>query len=198
MTPHKDCSFEVAQEILKYQIKIINENVDEFNSIMKGLEFGPETLQLVPNILGLILNNHIFEKFGFEEEDFMKNLAEDTIVNNPELLKVFGEMEMSVIKLMQKLDIFPPEVAEMMKQQQAALQQMEAMGVNPSMLALAMNQGMGMPGMGMPGAGMPGMGMPGMGMQGMGPSTNPMDMLQMQQVQQMQSMFSQMGMNPPK
>lgn len=85
-------------------------------------------------------------------------------------------MEMGIMKLMQKLDVIPPEVADLMKQQQAFMQQMGPQ-VPPGL--------------------MPGMGGQGM-MPGMGQSTNPMDMLQMQQMQQMQAMFSQMGMQPPK
>lgn len=88
------------------------------------------------------------------------------------------------MKLMQKLDIIPPEVAEMMKQQQAFMQQMGAQGIPPGL----------MPGMGAPGMMPPGLSPPGM----MGQSSNPMDMLQMQQMQQMQAMFSQMGLQPPK
>lgn len=88
------------------------------------------------------------------------------------------------MKLMQNLDIIPPEVAEMMKQQQAFMQQMGSQGLPPGMM---------MP----PGIGAPGIGGPGM-MPGMGQSSNPMDMLQMQQMQQMQAMFSQMGLQPPK
>lgn len=98
-------------------------------------------------------------------------------------------MEMQIMKLMQNLDIIPPEVAEMMKQQQAFMQQMGSQGLPPGLMMP--------PGMGAPGIGGPGMGGPGM-MPGMGQSSNPMDMLQMQQMQQMQAMFSQMGIQPPK
>lgn len=70
--------------------------------------------------------------------------------------------------LMQKLDIVPPEVANMMKQQQAYMQQMGGGQMLPGMIP------------------------------GMGQSNNPMELLQMQQMEQMQAMFSQMGLQPPK
>lgn len=127
-------------------------------------------------LLALILNDYVFEKYGYEEEDFMKNLSEEVIATNPDFIKIFRDMEMGIMKLMQKLDVIPPEVADLMKQQQAFMQQVG-------------NQ--------MPPGLMPGMGNQGM-MPGMGQSTNPMDMLQMQQMQQMQAMFQQMGMQPPK
>ena len=112
----------------------------------------------------------------------MKNLGE-SIMTNQEFIKIFKDMEKGIMNLMQKLDVIPPEVAEMMKQQQ---QMMEQMG------------GMMPPGMGMPGLGGPqGMAPPqGMGMPGMGQSANPFDMLQNQQLEQMQQMFQ--NMQPPK
>lgn len=100
----------------------------------------------------------------------MKNLTEDVITKNTEFMNIFRSMEMGIMKLMQQLDVIPPEVANLMKQQQTFME----------------TQGM-----------MPGMMPPGMGA-GMGPGTNPMDMLQMQQMEQMQAMFAQMGLQPPK
>ena len=35
---------------------------------------GLESAQAVPVLLSLILNDYIFEAFGYEEEDFMKNM----------------------------------------------------------------------------------------------------------------------------
>ena len=150
---------------------------------------------MIPMLLALILNDYVFEKYGYEEEDFMKNLNEEQITSNPDFMKIFKDMEMGIMRLMQKLQVIPPEVSKMIEQQQQYMQQMGGQMPMP---------GMGMPGMGapMPGMGgqMPGMGAPmgGMGapnMGGMGASTNPMDMLQMQQMQQMQQMFG--AMQPP-
>ena len=122
----------------------------------------------------------------------MKNLDENAITTNPEFMKIFKDMEMGIMKLMQKLQVIPPEVAKMMEQQQAFFQQMGqqqgAMG--------GMGDMMGMPGMGMPGMMPPGAGGAMGGMPPMGSSTNPMDMLQMQQMQQMQQMFGMM--QPPQ
>lgn len=106
----------------------------------------------------------------------MKNLGEEVLTTNPEFMKIFRDMEMGIMKLMQNLDVIPPEVADIMKQQQAMMSQMGGQGM------------MGPPGM------MPNQPM----MPGLGASTNPMDMLQAQQMQQMQAMFGQMGLQPPK
>lgn len=34
-----------------------------------------ENIQMVPLTLALILNDIVFEKYGYEEEDYMKNLG---------------------------------------------------------------------------------------------------------------------------
>ena len=51
-----------------------------------------------------------------EEEDFMKNVSEEVISTNPELVKIFKDMEISIIKLMQSLEVIPSNVAQMMEQ----------------------------------------------------------------------------------
>ena len=142
-------------------------------------------MQMVPILLALILNDYVFNKYGYEEEDFMKNLNEAAITGNPEFMKIFKNMEMGIMKLMQNLQVIPPEVAKMMEQQQAFFQQMGQQGMGEMG---GMPQGM----MGMPGMMPPDM----QQMPGMGGSNNPMDMLQMQQMQQMQQMFGMM--QPPQ
>lgn len=124
-------------------------------------------------LLALVLNDMVFEKYGYEEEDFMKNVTEDIISTNPELIKIFRDMEIAIIKLMQEIGVIPAEVGKMMEQSAAqrtnSTQQQQPM-------------------------------VPGM-MPGMMPGNNPMDMLQMQQMQQMQQMFAnsqQQQQQPPK
>lgn len=38
----------------------------------------------------------------------MKNLGEEVITTNPEFMKIFREMEMAIMKLMQRIDVIPP------------------------------------------------------------------------------------------
>ena len=123
-------------------------------------------------LLALILNDMVFEKYGYEEEDFMKNVSEEVISTNPELVKIFRDMELSIIKLMQNLGVIPPEVGRVMEQS-AAQRGEQPIGVQQ--------------------------GQPPQLVPGMMPSNNPMDMLQMQQMQQMQQMYAQMQQQqPPK
>jgi hypothetical protein len=77
------------------------------------LEITPESIQLIPNLLGLILHNLVYEKFGFEEEDYLKCLAsQNMMLSNFEFAKIFGEMEIAILKLMPKLEVIPQQLRE--------------------------------------------------------------------------------------
>jgi hypothetical protein len=67
-------------------------------------------------ILALILNDMVFEKYGFEEEDFMKNVSEEVIAQKPELGNIFKEMEINIIKLMQYIGVVTKEVGDLLQQ----------------------------------------------------------------------------------
>jgi hypothetical protein len=56
-------------------------------------------------LLALALNDLVYEKYGLEEEDFMKNVGDNVILTNPDLMQIFKEMEIAIIKLMQELGI---------------------------------------------------------------------------------------------
>ena len=60
-------SLEVAKEIIKYQVELIDKRSKDINAILSGLEKGPEVIQMVPMLLALILNDYVFEKYGYEE-----------------------------------------------------------------------------------------------------------------------------------
>jgi hypothetical protein len=66
---------EVAKEVIVYQTKMISERSDDIKSILSGLEKTQETVQMIPMLLALILNDMVFDKYGYEEEDFMKNVG---------------------------------------------------------------------------------------------------------------------------
>ena len=68
-------------------------------------------------LLALSLNDLVYEKYGLEEEDFMKNVGDNVIMTNPEIMAVFREMETAIIKLMQELGIISPEAGQYMQAQ---------------------------------------------------------------------------------
>lgn len=46
---------------------MIEEKGGEIDNILSNMDKGPETLQMVPMLLALILNDYVFEKYGYEE-----------------------------------------------------------------------------------------------------------------------------------
>jgi hypothetical protein len=62
--------------MLKFQVEYISKNDEEFQKILAGIDLGPDVIQIVPAMLSLILANRVYEKFGLEEEDYMKNLED--------------------------------------------------------------------------------------------------------------------------
>lgn len=143
---------------------MINKRGDDLKDIFSHMEKTQESVQLIPMLLALILNDWVFEKYGYEEEDFMKNVGEQAIQTNPDLIQIFRDMELAIIKLMQRLEIIPEDVGKYMEQQA------QTRGQAPQQI--------------------PQQQFPNMGMM---PGSNPMDLLQMQQMQQMQQMFQNMN-----
>jgi hypothetical protein len=47
----------------------------------------------------------------------MKNVSDNVIMTNPEIMNIFREMEMAIIKLMQELGIITPEAGSYMQAQ---------------------------------------------------------------------------------
>lgn len=68
-------------------------------------------------LLALALNDLVYEKYGLEEEDFMKNVGDNVILTNPDLMQIFKEMEIAIIKLMQELGIITQEAGNFMQAQ---------------------------------------------------------------------------------
>lgn len=68
-------------------------------------------------LLALSLNDLVYEKFGYEEEDFMKNVGDNVIMTNPEIMQIFRDMELAIIRLMQELGIITAEAGNMMQAQ---------------------------------------------------------------------------------
>jgi hypothetical protein len=102
---------------LAYQVNELKTKVAFFKELFGGLERSPENFQLIPMLLALSLNDLVYDKYGLEEEDFMKNVSDNVIMTNPEIMNIFREMEMAIIKLMQELGIITPEAGSYMQAQ---------------------------------------------------------------------------------
>lgn len=92
-------------------------------------------------LLALSLNDLVYEKYGLEEEDFMKNVGDNVIMTNPEVMSIFRDMETAIIKLMQELGIITPEAGQYMQAQAQLPQgQIPPQGLPPGANSLEMLQ----------------------------------------------------------
>ena len=57
----------MAKEVIEFQTKMIGDKTEEIKKILEGLERTQETIQTIPMLLALILNDMVYEKYGFEE-----------------------------------------------------------------------------------------------------------------------------------
>lgn len=67
MPPSKDVALDVAREVIAYQTEMINKRSDDLKEIFASLEKTQESVQIIPMLLALILNDWVFEKYGYEE-----------------------------------------------------------------------------------------------------------------------------------
>jgi len=61
---------------------MIKDKQDIIKKILSGVPKTQDSVQTIPMLLALILNDMVFTKYGFEEEDFMKNVSEEIISTN--------------------------------------------------------------------------------------------------------------------
>ncbi len=76
MPAEKDVALDLSKEIIRFQTDAIGSKQDYLKTIFANMDKTQESVQLIPMLLALILNDVVFEKFGYEEEDFMKNVGE--------------------------------------------------------------------------------------------------------------------------
>lgn len=82
---HKDVTMDQTKEIIKYQVQLLNDRPDFFQSIINKLRQNPENMQMIPMVLNTLLQDFIYEKFQIEEEDQMKNMMVPNILQDPEI-----------------------------------------------------------------------------------------------------------------
>lgn len=96
----QDISITKTKEIIKYQVKILETEPDRFRSIIQKLQGNIETIQMIPLVINTILADIIFEKFGLEEEDQMKNMMGPEMMRDPEIHELLKSTEQAMYRLL--------------------------------------------------------------------------------------------------
>lgn len=67
----KSVSLDITKEIIRFQIKQLNENQENFLPIMRDMPKTMESSQILPILLNTIINDLVFEEYSLEDEDYM-------------------------------------------------------------------------------------------------------------------------------
>jgi hypothetical protein len=59
-------------------VGLLSSRTEYFKELFGKMDKNQENLQLVPMILALALNDMVYEKYGLEEEDIMKNVSDQS------------------------------------------------------------------------------------------------------------------------
>lgn len=65
--PTKEVAFDLAKEIITFQTKMIKEKEDIIKRILSNVPKTQESIQTIPMLLALILNDMVFHKYAVEE-----------------------------------------------------------------------------------------------------------------------------------
>lgn len=96
-----------TKEVIKFQTKILKDKQDFLKSLLKEIPQKPESAQLVPLILNMVINDFVFEEFQCEEEDYMMNLMDQKIYEDAAWIELLKGIEEGIMNLLQSLGLLP-------------------------------------------------------------------------------------------
>lgn len=98
-----------TKEIIRYQTKMLKERQEYLKPLLLEIPQKPETAQMVPLILNMVINDLVFEEFNCEEEDYMQNLMDQSIYEDKEVLEALKGIEEGIMSLLQALNLMPQQ-----------------------------------------------------------------------------------------
>ncbi|KAL4432703.1 hypothetical protein ABPG74_011524 [Tetrahymena malaccensis] len=103
----KSVSADITKEIIRFQIKMLNEKQEYFLPILKQMPKTVETSQLVPILLNMMINDLVFEEYSLEDEDYMQNLNDQSAFNDREIMELLNGIEKGIYNLFAESDFIP-------------------------------------------------------------------------------------------
>ena len=100
---------------------MVKEKTPFFKLMLNSLDKTPENFQILPLIIALTLNDFVYDRYGLEEQDFMKSITDQgtfqiilVVMTNPEVGALFKEMEKAIILLMKDSGVINEDMAKVM------------------------------------------------------------------------------------
>ncbi|CAD8059657.1 unnamed protein product [Paramecium sonneborni] len=104
----KQVQMNATKEIIRYQIKLLNEKQDFLKNMIDKLPTTYESGQLVPMVLNLVMGDMIFEEHSYEEEDYISNLENPQLFQDPDMMELLKSIETGVVNLLGKTAFAQP------------------------------------------------------------------------------------------
>ncbi|KAM3131018.1 hypothetical protein pb186bvf_016830 [Paramecium bursaria] len=107
----KNVDLATTKQILKFQIGLLqsdqSKRPEEINIAINKFSGNPETSQIIPLVINVVLSDYIFEKFQIEEEDQIKVISNPQIMQDQEMQQLFYYLEQSMMQLLGPLNLQP-------------------------------------------------------------------------------------------
>lgn len=103
----KSVSLDITKEIIRYQIKMLNENQEYFLPIMREMPKTVEASQILPILLNTMINDLVFEEYSLEDEDYMQNLNNPSAFNDKDILELLNGIEKGIFNLFSESGFIP-------------------------------------------------------------------------------------------
>ncbi|CAD8050165.1 unnamed protein product [Paramecium sonneborni] len=101
----KDLSLKQIKEVIKFNIRILKEQPNPFKSIISFMINKQDQKDYIPNVISLLVQDFIYQKYKIEEEDQIRNISKPECMGDPEILQLLGEIEITMQDLMQNLGL---------------------------------------------------------------------------------------------
>ncbi|KAL4505448.1 hypothetical protein ABPG72_002510 [Tetrahymena utriculariae] len=98
--PTKNLEIDDLKNIITFQLNLLQQQPELLKSIVKKLSQSNETVQLIPVILGTLINDYIYKEYQVEEEDQMQIMAQPSVLENTDIIILIQQVEQAMFNAM--------------------------------------------------------------------------------------------------
>ncbi|EAR88835.3 transmembrane protein, putative (macronuclear) [Tetrahymena thermophila SB210] len=98
--PTKNLGIDDLKNIITFQLNLLQQQPELLKSIVKKLSQQNETVQLIPVILGTLINDYIYKEYQVEEEDQMQIMAQPSVLENTDIIILIQQVEQAMFNAM--------------------------------------------------------------------------------------------------
>ncbi|KAL4456583.1 hypothetical protein ABPG74_000690 [Tetrahymena malaccensis] len=100
LKPTKNLGIDEVKKIITFQLNLLQQQPELLKSIIKKLSQSNETVQLIPVILGTLINDYIYKEYEVEEEDQMQVMAQPSFLEDTDMIILIQQVEQAMFQAM--------------------------------------------------------------------------------------------------